>query len=171
LIHINEWKFKGTIKALPLEAYGQSAYRHEEAAMKVKDVMHRGTTWVEPNTPVKEIAKRMRKDDVGAILVRADGQLVGIVTDRDITCRVLANSGDINMMTAKDVMTKKVVSCSSDDDIATAVKKMEAKKIRRLPVTNSHKGLVGMLSLGDISHKVSKQLSGEMLRALSAHHR
>ena len=118
--------------------------------MKVKDVMHRGTTWVEANTPVKEIAKRMRKDDVGAILVRADGQLVGIVTDRDITCRVLANSGDINVMTAKDVMTKKVVSCSSDDDIATAVKKMEAKKIRRLPVTNSHKGLVGMLSLGDI---------------------
>jgi CBS domain-containing protein len=139
--------------------------------MKVKDVMHKGTTSVRSDTPVKEIAKLMRKEDVGAIPVRADGQLVGIVTDRDITCRALANSGDINQMTAKDVMTKKVISCSPNDDVSAAVKKMERKKVRRLPVTNGRAGLVGMLSLGDVSHKVSKELSGEMLRAVSAHHR
>jgi CBS domain-containing protein len=139
--------------------------------MKVKDVMHKGTTSVRSDTPVKEIAKLMRKEDVGAIPVRADGQLVGIVTDRDIACRALANSGDVNRITAKDVMTKKVVCCSADDDLAAAVKKMERKKVRRLPVTNGRAGLVGMLSLGDVSHKVSKELSGEMLRAVSAHHR
>jgi predicted transcriptional regulator len=116
---------------------------------------------------VKDIAKLMRKEDVGAIPVRADGQLVGIVTDRDITCRALANSGDINRMTAKDVMTKKVVHCSPDDDLSAAIRKMELKKIRRLPVTNGHAGLVGMLSLGDVSHKVNKNLSG-VARALRA---
>ena len=139
--------------------------------MKVRDVMHKGTTWVQSDTPVKDIAKLMRKQDVGAIPVRADGQLVGIVTDRDITCRALANSGNVDRMTAKDVMTKKVVRCSADDDLAAAIKKMETKKIRRLPVTDSRERLVGILSLGDVSHKVSKGLSGQMLRAVSAHHR
>jgi CBS domain-containing protein len=149
----------------------QATDRLKEVVMKVKDVMHKGTTWVQPDTSVKDIAKRMRKFDVGAIPVRADGELVGIVTDRDITCRALANSGDVDKMTAKDVMTTKVVSCSPEDDIASAIKIMETKKVRRLPVTDSGRGVVGMLSLGDVSHKVGKQLSGEMLRAVSAHHR
>lgn len=138
--------------------------------MKVKDVMHKGTTCVEPGTPVREIAKRMRDSDVGAIPVKADSQLVGIVTDRDITCRALADSGNLGNMTAKDVMTKDVVCCSPDDDIQVAIETMEAKQIRRLPVTDSHKTMIGMLSLGDISHKVNKALSGEMLRAVSGHH-
>ena len=138
--------------------------------MKVKDVMHKGITCVESSTPVREIAKRMRESDVGAIPVKADSQLVGIVTDRDITCRALADSGNLAKMTAKDVMTKDVVCCSPDDDIQIAIETMEARQIRRLPVTDSHKTMIGMLSLGDISHKVSKELSGKMLRAVSGHH-
>lgn len=139
--------------------------------MKVKDAMHKGTTCVEPRTPVTDIAKRMRDTDVGAIPVRADGQMVGIITDRDITCRAVADSGNPSKLTAQDVMTKNVISCSPDDDISVAIKAMEAKKIRRLPVTDSDKAIVGMLSLGDISHKVGDELSGEVLRAVSAHHR
>jgi CBS domain-containing protein len=142
-----------------------------EEDMKVKDVMHKGTTTVQLDTPVRDIAKRMLKFDIGAVPVRANGKLVGIVTDRDIACRALANSGNVDAMTAKHVMTKNVISCSPEDDIASAVKTMELKKVRRLPVTDSGRGVVGMLSLGDVSHKVSKQLSGEMLRAVSAHHR
>lgn len=138
--------------------------------MKVKDVMHNGATCVEPSTPVREIAKRMRDTDVGAIPVKADGHLVGIVTDRDITCRALADTGNVAKMTAKDVMTKDVVCCSPEDDVEVAIEAMEAKQLRRLPVTDSHKTMIGMLSLGDISHKVSKELSGEVLRSVSGHH-
>jgi CBS domain-containing protein len=138
--------------------------------MKVKDVMHKGTTCVEPSTLVSEIAKRMRESDVGAIPVKADSRLVGIVTDRDIVCRAFADSGNLAKMAAQDVMTKDVVCCSPDDDIEVAIETMEARRIRRLPVTDSHKTMIGMLSLGDISHKVSKELSGEMLRAVSGHH-
>jgi CBS domain-containing protein len=137
--------------------------------MKVKDVMHKGATCVDLSTPVLEIAKRMRKDDVGALPVRSDGHLIGIVTDRDITCRAVAG-GNIDALTARDVMSKKVTCCSPDDDVTVAIKAMEASKIRRMPVTDSQKKMVGMLSLGDISHKVSNQLSGEVLRAVSAHH-
>jgi CBS domain-containing protein len=139
--------------------------------MKVKDVMHKGATCIEPSTLVTVIAKQMRDTDVGAVPVRADGQLVGIVTDRDITCRAVADGGDINKLTAKDVMRKDVTYCSPEDDVTVAIKAMEAKKIRRMPVTDSHRTMIGMLSLGDISHKVSKELSGEVLRAVSGHHR
>ena len=73
-------------------------------------------------------------------------------------------------MTAKDVTTKNVVCCSPDDDVRVMINTMEAKQIRRLPVTDSHKTMIGMLSLGDISHKFGKQLSGELLRGVSGHH-
>jgi CBS domain-containing protein len=95
----------------------------------------------------------MRDTDVGAVPVRADGQLVGIVTDRDITCRAVADGGDINKLTAKEVMTKDVTCCSPEDDVTVAIKAMEAKKIRRMPVTDSHRTMIGMLSLGDIRTK------------------
>lgn len=138
--------------------------------MKVKEVMHTGATCVEPNTPIKEIAKRMRDADVGAIPVRANGQLVGIVTDRDLACRALADSDVVTTVTAQDVMTRDVVCCSADDDDEIAIDVMQAKQVRRLPVTDSHKNMIGMLSLGDLSHKVSKNLSAEVLRAVSGHH-
>lgn len=139
--------------------------------MKIKDVMHKHAICVTPDTLVRAIAKQMRDADVGALPVTADGRLVGIVTDRDIACRALADSKDPGRMSAKDVMTSKVVCCALDDDIAQAIKTMEAKRIRRLPVTDSDENIIGMVSLGDISHKVGKELSGEVLRAVSAHHR
>jgi CBS domain-containing protein len=107
---------------------------------------------------------------VGAIPVKTNSHLVGIITDRDITCRAVAKSGDVGKMTAQDVMTKGVVCCSPDDDIGVAVKVMEEKQVRRLPVTDSRKAIIGMLSLGDISHKLGKDKSGEVLRAVSEHH-
>ena len=139
--------------------------------MKVKDVMHKGAAYVAPDTLVSAIAKQMRDADVGALPVKAEGLLVGIVTDRDITCRALADGKDPGRMTAKDVMTSKVVCCAPEDDIAQAIKTMETKRIRRLPVTDGDENVIGIVSLGDISHKVGKELSGEVLRAVSAHHR
>lgn len=138
--------------------------------MKVRDVMHRGITSVEPGASLREVAKHMRDGDVGAILVKADEKLVGIVTDRDIACRAFADGGNLASLTARDVMTRDVICCSPDDDIGVAIAAMEAKKIRRLPVTDSHKTMLGMLSLGDISHKVGKARSGEVLQAVSGHH-
>lgn len=138
--------------------------------MKVKDVMHKGIQFVDQNAPVKDIAKQMRDFDIGAIPVVAAGQIVGMITDRDLTCRVLADGADLSRVTAKDVMTKSAFCCSPDDDVKAAIETMEKKQIRRLAVTDERQTLLGMLSLGDISSKLSKQASGEVLRAVSAHH-
>ncbi|MEX0644293.1 MAG: CBS domain-containing protein [Parvularculaceae bacterium] len=138
--------------------------------MKVRQVMHKGVHAREPSTPVSQIAKLMKSDDIGAVPIVANGKLVGIVTDRDIAVRAVAEGRDLAKATARDVMTSGLVCCGEDDEIDEAVRQMEKRKIRRLPVTNAQEQLVGMLSLGDISHAVGQSISGELVKAVSAHH-
>lgn len=138
--------------------------------MKVRDVMHKGVTCTTLETGVNAIAKQMRDADVGVLPVKVDGRLVGMITDRDIVCRGFADGRDLHRLTAKDLMTPKVICVSPEDDVAKAIKTMESKKVRRLPVTDETGEIVGMVSLGDISHRVDKQISGEVLRAVSSHH-
>src|SRR5215813_382136 len=103
--------------------------------MKVKDVMHKGVDWVGSDTPVLEIAKLMREHDIGAIPIGEKDKLVGMVTDRDIVCKGVAQDGsDLANMTARDVMTLGIHCCSEDDDLAKAVRHMEELNVRRLPV-------------------------------------
>lgn len=139
--------------------------------MKVKSAMHKGAEWVAPTTPVAEVAKRMRELDVGAIPVGENDRLIGMVTDRDITCRAVANGHDVSNLTARDVMTKGIIYCRDGEELDDALRIMESKKVRRLPVIDDKKRMVGMLSFGDISHAASHELSGELMAAVSAHHR
>ena len=139
--------------------------------MKVKDAMHKGVEWVGPDTPVTELAKLMRKHDVGAIPIGESDVLIGMVTDRDIVCKGLAEEDfDAERATARDVMTAGIHCCREDDDLAKAVKHMEALKIRRLPVINKNKRMVGMLSLGDVGHAAPGELVTECVRSVSVHH-
>jgi CBS domain-containing protein len=138
--------------------------------MKVKDVMHKGVEWAAPSTPVPDLARLMQKHDIGSIPVGENDRLIGMVTDRDIVCRGLANGKDVSKLTARDVMTSNIVWCHADEDLDDATRIMEDKKIRRLPVIDKNKRMVGMLSLGDISHSAKSKLSGEVLHAVSAHH-
>ncbi len=139
--------------------------------MKVKKAMHKGAEWVAPDTPIAKIAKRMKDLDVGSIPVGENDRLIGMVTDRDITCRAVANGHDTAKLTARDVMTKGIFYCRDEEDLDDALRIMESKKIRRLPVIDEKKRMVGMLSLGDISHAASRELSGELCAAVSAHHK
>jgi len=139
--------------------------------MKVKDTMHKGAAWVSPDTSITEVAKLMREHDVGSIPIGDNDRLIGMVTDRDIVCKGLTREGfDPRRTTARDVMTAGIHCCSEDDDLAEAVRHMESLKIRRLPVINKSKRLVGMLSLGDVSHSGSGELVSECVKSVSAHH-
>jgi predicted transcriptional regulator len=140
------------------------------AAMKVKDAMHEGCEWVSPDTRVTEIAKLMRKSDIGAVPVGENDKLVGMVTDRDICCKGVANGHDIDMLTARDVMSVGIAYCRDSDDVEDAAELMERRRIRRLPVIDKNKRMVGMLSLGDISHSATPSLTAELTQAVSAHH-
>ena len=139
--------------------------------MKVKEAMHKGVDWVDPDTPVIDLAKLMRQHDIGAIPIGQNDRLIGMVTDRDIVCKGLAeDSFDARRATARDVMTPGIHCCKEDDDLAKAVRHMEELKVRRLPVINKSKRMVGILSLGDVSRSASSDLLSEILKSVSAHH-
>jgi CBS domain-containing protein len=139
--------------------------------MKVKDAMHKGVDWVSPDTPVTELAKLMREHDIGAIPIGENDRLIGMVTDRDIVCKGLAqDSFDVGRATARDVMTPGIHCCRDDDDLAKAVRHMEQLQVRRLPVINKSKRMVGILSLGDISNSAPGDLLSECVKRVSAHH-
>ncbi len=139
--------------------------------MKVKDAMHKGVQWVAPDLPLPAIAQKMQKYDVGIIPVGENDRLVGMVTDRDIAVRGVVDGKDPSKLTAKDVMTKGVVWCHDTDALEDAAHMMETKKIRRLPVIDANKRMVGMISLGDVTHAASQKIAAELTRAVSAHHR
>jgi CBS domain-containing protein len=139
--------------------------------MKVKDAMHKGVDWVSPETPVAELARLMRDRDVGAIPIGDNDRLIGMVTDRDIVCKGLAQDDfDSRRATARDVMTTEIHCCREDDDLAKAVRHMEELQVRRLPVINKRKRMIGMLSLGDISRTAPADLLSECIKHVSAHH-
>jgi len=138
--------------------------------MKISEAMHRQADWVSADTPISEVAKMMAKDDVGAIPVGKADKLIGMITDRDIALRVVAEGRDPKKTAAEDVMTKGIVYCRTTETVEDAIHLMDQKKIRRLPVIDDNKRLVGMLSLGDVSHAVSRELSGELLHAVADHH-
>ncbi|WP_072392336.1 CBS domain-containing protein [Hyphomicrobium sp. CS1GBMeth3] len=138
--------------------------------MKVKDAMHKGVEWAEPNAPISKVAALMKKHDVGAIPIGENDRLIGMVTDRDITCRGLANSKDPSKLTARDVMTKGIIWCKENESLTDAARLMEQKKVRRLAVINDAKRMVGILSVGDVSHAGPRALTGEVMTAVAAHH-
>ena len=139
--------------------------------MKVKEAMHKGVNWVSPDTPVTELAKLMREHDIGAIPIGENDRLIGMVTDRDIVCKGLAQDNfDDRRATAREVMTPGIHCCRDDDDLAKAVRHMEALKVRRLAVINKSKRMVGILSLGDVSNSAPGDLLSECVRNVSAHH-
>lgn len=138
--------------------------------MKVKDAMHAGVTWVEPDTRIGELARMMRDQDIGSIPIGENDRLVGMVTDRDIVCKGLANGKDVSALTARDVMTGPIVYCRDDEEIDDAARIMEEHEIRRLPVINENKRMVGILSMGDIADCASRDLTAEVTRAVADHH-
>lgn len=138
--------------------------------MKISDAMHKKADWASADTPVSDVAKMMEIDDIGAVPVGKDDKLIGMITDRDIALRVVAKGRDPKKTVAEDIMSKGIVYCRTNETVEDAIHLMDQKKIRRLPVINDKKRLVGMLSLGDVSHAVSRELSGELLHGVADHH-
>ena len=108
--------------------------------MKVRNAMHPGVEWVSPSTTVKELARLMREHDIGALPVGENDRLVGMVTDRDLVCRALAEGCNPDKVTAREIMTKGITYCLDNEELGDAIRIMEQKQIRRLPVSTARSG-------------------------------
>lgn len=134
--------------------------------MKVGKAMSRHIETLAPDASVKEAARRMAQRGIGYFPVCDRGLLIGIVTDRDITCRAVANPHKADDTVAQ-VMSKGVAYCFEDDDLVTAIALMEQNRIRRIPVLDRDRHLVGVLSLTDIARHAPHRLTAEILEAVS----
>lgn len=135
--------------------------------MQVKEIMSKKVTWVDPDLPLKQAAKKMLDLNVGCLPVGKDDRLIGMITDRDITCRAVAKGHDPARTTIADAMSKGISYCFEDQDVSEAAQLMEKKQIHRLPVLSRKKRMVGILSLGDLALHASHELTGEVVEAVS----
>lgn len=135
--------------------------------MKIKDVMTPDVSFVTPDTSILEIARKMRDGDIGSTPVIEDERLVGMVTDRDIVVRAIAEGGDIRIKTARDAMSPGILYCFEDDSVESVLDNMGDQQIRRLPVVDTEKRLVGVVSLGDLALSGKRKAAGEALKEIS----
>jgi CBS domain-containing protein len=136
--------------------------------MKVSDIMTPEVETVAPEAALQDAAGCMREIDVGVLPVCDGERLVGMLTDRDIILRAVAEGRDPRTTRVRDVMSEEVRYAYDDQDVEEAVHLMNEHQIRRLPVLNRQKRLIGIVSLGDVAVRTDdEELSGQALEGVS----
>lgn len=130
--------------------------------MLVKEIMTPKIETILPTTTLREAAQKMRDLNLGSLPVAQDGKLIGMITDRDICCRGVADGFNPARVEVREIMSRNISFCFSDDTVTEAVRQMEERHIRRLAVLNHDKTVAGFLSVDDLAH-YSRQLAGEVL--------
>jgi CBS domain-containing protein len=136
--------------------------------MQVKDIMTKGVEVVRPDATLQEAATKMRSLDIGPLPVCDGDKMIGMLTDRDITVRATAEGLDPKQTKVREVMSKEVIALREDQDTKEAAELMQTRQIRRVPIVNQEKRLVGILSLGDLArHTQDPKLAGKTLEQVS----
>ena len=135
---------------------------------KLRDIMTRDVEIIASKATVQEAAKKMQDLNVGALPVCDGDKLTGMLTDRDLVMRVLAEGRNPKTVTVSEAISKDVVFCFEDDGVDKASQLMAQHQIRRLPVMSSTKRLVGIVTLGDVAvHGKNSEASGDVLQQVS----
>jgi CBS domain-containing protein len=136
--------------------------------MQVHEIMTPYVEVIHPDVTLKEAAEKMSRLEIGPLPVCDGKRLVGMLTDRDITVRATARGCDPNTTKVRDAMTSEVVYCFADQEVRIAAQMMEMRQIRRIPVLDRDKRLVGIVSLGDLSVETQDQeLAAKTLEGVS----
>jgi len=134
--------------------------------MKVSDIMTRDVRVLSPDQTIREAANLMTEIDAGAVPVGENDRLVGMITDRDIVIRAVAQ-GKSPATKVAEVMSKEMLYCSETDDIDAVARNMAKAQVRRLPVINKDKRLVGIVSLGDLARNDDPATIGRTVSRVS----
>jgi CBS domain-containing protein len=136
-------------------------------AMKIREIMTPDAQCVGPEETLVDAAALMRQLDVGVLPVCNEGEVIGMITDRDIAIRAVAEARPPTTTRVREIMTPGSVYVFEDQDVDEVVQVMEEHQIRRAPVLSREKRIVGIVSLGDIAVDASASLSGEALKRVS----
>jgi len=138
---------------------------------KCSDVMTDNPVYALPDDTVAKVAQLMKKEDIGPVPVVDDERnkrLVGIVTDRDLALKVVAEGHDPQTTKVEEVMTRKLITCRPDDDVESAMKAMAQYQLRRIPVVDNDDRLVGIISQADVATRVDEpEKTAEVVKEIS----
>ena len=136
--------------------------------MKIKEILTNTPEVINSDAGLLEAAQKMKEENVGALPVCDVERLIGMITDRDVTIRGVAEGRDRKKTKVRDVMTKDIACCVGDQELSEAAALMEALQIRRLPILDEGKKLIGIVSLGDIAVRgKNEKIAGEILECVS----
>lgn len=138
--------------------------------MNVRELMSKDPVCCSPETPLAEVALLMVDHDCGGIPVVASGgsrKLIGVITDRDITCRAVARGLNPLQLTAEDCMSSPAITVRPDTLLEECCRTMEEHQIRRVPVVDEAGGCCGVVSQADIARVAGRQLAGEVVKEIS----
>ncbi len=135
----------------------------------ISEVMTTDVHVVNPSDSIQEAARKMASADVGSLPVGDDDRLVGMITDRDIVTRAIAEGKDTNTP-VREIMTEKIRYCYDDDDVEGVAKNMAELEVRRLPVVNRDKRLVGIVALSNITYHGSRSAAKNFLHGVAEPH-
>ncbi|MEM9494702.1 MAG: CBS domain-containing protein [Pseudomonadota bacterium] len=141
--------------------------KKERKQMLVKEAMTKSVRIAEPDENITHAAKKMRTQNIGALPVIENGELVGMLTDRDIAIRAIGANKDPSQSTVAEVMSDECFWCAENETLEDAVRIMEQNKVRRLPVMNDKKDVVGILSVEDVAAHAPAPLVGEVMKAIA----
>ncbi len=125
--------------------------RGSKRRVRASDIMTKDVTTCSPRDSLREVADRLESENVGSLPVVDNGRLVGIITDRDIVCRVIAEGRDTRNSFVADAMSEDLVTCWADDSLITVINRMGEHQIRRLPVVDTNGRLRGIIAMADIA--------------------
>ncbi|HEX9386618.1 MAG TPA: CBS domain-containing protein [Anaerolineales bacterium] len=138
---------------------------------KCSDIMTEDLVYCWPDDPVSKAAQLMKKQDIGPVLIVDNEQartLVGIVTDRDLALKVVAEGRDPQKTKVEEVMTRKLITCHADDNVEVAMKAMAQYQLRRIPVVGDNNRLVGIISQADVATRVdAPEKTAEVVKEIS----
>ena len=138
--------------------------------MICSEIMTKNPECCLPSDTVMKAAQLMKSEDVGPIPIVADKdgkKLTGIVTDRDLAIKVIAEARDPNTTRLADVMTDNVVSCKDSDDVDKVLKLMEDNQVRRIPVVGNNDQLLGIIAQADVATKLANGATGKVVEQIS----
>ncbi len=134
--------------------------------MKIRDVMTPEVRTIAPSSTIREAAQTMAETDVGLLPVADDDRLVGILTDRDIAVRAVA-AGLTPDTPVSEAMSPEIKYCFEDDDVDDVCENLADQQLRRLPVVDRDKNLVGIVSLADLANRGDSEAAGEALEGIT----
>jgi CBS domain-containing protein len=136
--------------------------------MQIREIMTPRVEVIHPDATIAEAAEKMKRLDVGPLPVCDGERLLGMITDRDITVRATSEGRDPRTTRVREIMTEEVFYAFDDQDVREAAEIMERAQIRRLPIINRDKRLVGIISLGDVAVRTGdEELASEVLEEVS----